>query len=400
MKYVAQHQTFQRADRIASIAVSEIVQISEAAAQLRAEGKDVLSLATGEPDFLTPAHICEAATAAMVAGQTRYPPTAGTAALRDAIALKAGVTRANVIISTGAKQVLSNLFLAALNDGDEVICPAPYWTSYRDIVGFAGGFVVEVACSGEKGFKLTPEQLEQAITPKTRWLLLNSPSNPSGAMYSHAELEALGAVLRRHPHVWLASDEIYQHISYKPFTSVTDALPDLDDRTLVINGVSKAYSMTGWRIGWAIGPRAVIEAMQDVQGQSTSGACSISQAAALAAVSGNQDLLVERAAVFQDRRDRVVRAINEDPLLSCACPDGAFYVFASCEKALGKRSPGGTVLESDSDFCRFVLESEGLALVPGSAFSMPGHFRLSYAYSDAELADGIARLRSATAKLV
>ncbi|MCF3593044.1 pyridoxal phosphate-dependent aminotransferase [Rhodobacteraceae bacterium LMO-12] len=393
-------QVFKRAERIASIAISEIVQISEAAARMRAKGDDILSLATGEPDFPTPAHVCEAATAAMAAGQTRYPPTAGTAALRDAVAEQAQVKRANVIISTGAKQVLSNLFLASLDEDDEVICPTPYWTSYRDIVRFAGGNVVEVACGSDQGFKLTPGQLEAAITPRTRWLLLNSPSNPSGAMYSRKELEAFGDVLRRYPHVWIASDEIYQHIAYAPFTSVFTALPDLRERTVVINGVSKAYSMTGWRIGWAIGPEAVIEAMQDVQGQSTSGACSISQAAAVAALTGDQGLLIERTAIFQERRDNVAQAINDDPLLNCALPDGAFYIFASCEKALGQTAPDGSIITTDGDFCRYVLASEGLALVPGSAFSMPGHFRLSYAYSDAQLADGVARLHRATAKLI
>ncbi|MCV2894971.1 pyridoxal phosphate-dependent aminotransferase [Lentibacter sp. XHP0401] len=400
MHDTTQNEPFLRADRIASIAISEIVQISEAAGRMRSEGKDVLSLATGEPDFPTPQHVCEAATAAMKVGQTRYTPTAGTAALRDAVAEEANVKRANVIISTGAKQVLSNLFLANLNESDEVICPTPYWTSYRDIVRFAGGQVTEVACGGDQGYKLTPAQLEAAITPRTRWLLLNSPSNPSGAMYTREELVALGEVLRRHPHVWIASDEIYQHIAYAPFTSVFSALPNLRARTVVINGVSKAYSMTGWRIGWAIGPEAVIEAMQDVQGQSTSGASSVSQAAALAALQGDQSLLAERAAIFQKRRDNVAQAINDDPLLSCTFPDGAFYIFASCEKALGRSAPDGTLIDIDSDFCRYVLASEGLALVPGSAFSMPGHFRLSYAYSDAELADGIARLRRATTTLI
>ncbi|OAN92976.1 pyridoxal phosphate-dependent aminotransferase [Sulfitobacter geojensis] len=399
MSTAALETPFQRADRIAAIAMSEIVQISEAAAQMRAEGKDVLSLATGEPDFPTPAHVCDAATIAMAAGQTRYPPTAGTAALRDAVAQQAGVDRTNVIISTGAKQVLANLFLASLNAHDEVICPTPYWTSYRDIIRFADGNVVEVPCGSDQNYKMTPEQLEAAITSRTRWLLLNSPSNPSGAMYSRDEIEALGSVLRRHPHVWIASDEIYQHIAYAAFTSVRDALPDLTDRMVVINGVSKAYSMTGWRIGWAIGPTAVIVAMQDVQGQSTSGACSISQAAACAALLGDQTLLAQRATIFRARRDLVVNAINDDPLLSCGVPDGAFYVFASCEKAIRKRAPDGTLINSDGDFCRFVLASEGLALVPGSAFSMPGHFRLSYAYSDAELSDGMARLHRTTAKL-
>ncbi|SFU02152.1 pyridoxal phosphate-dependent aminotransferase [Sedimentitalea nanhaiensis] len=400
MKDAAPNMDFKRADRIANITFSQIAQISEAAAQMRAQGQDVLALATGEPDFATPAHVCDAATAAMAAGQTRYTPTAGTPALRDAVAERAGVDRDNVLISTGAKQVLSNLFLASLDPGDEVICPTPCWTSYPDIIRFAGGVVREICCGADQGYKITAAQLEAAITPRTRWVLLNSPSNPTGAMYSQSEIQALGAVLRRHPHVWIASDEIYQHIAYATFTSVRDALPDLVGRTVVINGVSKAYSMTGWRIGWAVGPQAAILAMRDVQGQSTSGACSIAQAAACAALLGNQALLAERAAIFRNRRDRVVSAINATPLLSCTVPDGAFYVFASCQATLGRVTPTGDRIETDVDFCRFVLADQGLALVPGSAFSLQDHFRLSYACSDADLTDGMARLRRATEKLI
>ncbi|WP_340148729.1 pyridoxal phosphate-dependent aminotransferase [uncultured Sneathiella sp.] len=387
---------FRRADRIANIEVSEIVQISESAAAMAAAGQDIISLGTGEPDFPTPDHVCAAATAAMKAGQTRYTPTVGTADLRLAIAAKAGVKPQNVIVSTGAKQVLSNLFLASLNPGDEVISPAPFWTSYRDIVKFSGGRLVEVPCPSEQGFKITPQQLEAAITPATRWLLLNTPSNPSGALYSHGELKALAEVLRAHPNVWIASDEIYEHISYAPFTSVRAVMPDLVDRIVIINGVSKAYSMTGWRIGWAIGPESVIKAMSAVQGQSTSGACSISQAAAVAALTGDQALITSRRAAFEARRDYVVQSINDNPLLDCILPEGAFYLFISCEKTLGKMTPDGTRITDDMAFCAYVLKSAGLALIPGRAFSMPDYFRLSYAYSDAELSNGLSRLRSAT----
>ncbi len=390
----------QKAYRIDGMALSEIVAISEEAARLRAAGHDVLALSTGEPDFPTPGHICDAAHKAMQAGQTRYPPTAGTAALRSAIADKAGVAPAEVIVSTGAKQVLSNIFLATLNPGDEVIVPAPYWTSYSDIVALSGGDSVILPCGAEAGFKMSPEQLEAAITPRTRWVLLNSPSNPTGAVYSAAELAALGAVLARHPHVWIASDEIYDLICYAPFTSFREACPDLADRTIVINGVSKAHAMTGWRIGWGIAPAELVKAMIAVQGQITSGACSISQAAALEAVTGDQAHIAERLAAFRDRRDFVVKALNAIPGISCPEPDGAFYVFPSCEAVLGQRTPDGTLLETDADFCAYVLAATGLASVPGRAFGLPGHFRLSYAYARADLEDGCARLNRAVQGLI
>ncbi len=390
----------QKAYRIDGMALSEIVAISEEAARLRAAGHDVLALSTGEPDFPTPAHICDAAHKAMQAGQTRYPPTAGTAALRSAIAGKAGVAPAEVIVSTGAKQVLSNIFLATLNPGDEVIVPAPYWTSYSDIVALSGGDSVILPCGAEAGFKMSPEQLEAAITPRTRWVLLNSPSNPTGAVYSAAELAALGAVLARHPHVWIASDEIYDLICYAPFTSFREACPDLADRTIVINGVSKAHAMTGWRIGWGIAPAELVKAMIAVQGQITSGACSISQAAALEAVTGDQAHIAERLAAFRDRRDFVVQALNTIPGVTCPEPDGAFYVFPSCEAVLGQRTPDGTLLETDADFCTYVLAATGLAIVPGRAFGLPGHFRLSYAYARADLEDGCARLNRAVQGLI
>lgn len=390
---------FNKASRIDGIGLSEIVAISEKAGQMRQAGHDVLSLSTGEPDFPTPAHICEAATRAMQAGQTRYPPTGGTAALRSAIAEQAGVTAANVIVSTGAKQVLANVFLASLNSGDEVIVPTPYWTSYSDIISMADGRSVLVPCTAEAGFKITPAQLEAAITPRTRWLLLNSPSNPSGAVYSVDELRALGEVLERHPHVWIASDEIYDLICYVPFTSFRAACPALAERVLVINGVSKAHAMTGWRIGWGIGPADLIKAMIAVQGQVTSGACSIAQAAALEAVTGDQSHVPERRAAFQSRRDYVAAALNAIPGLSCAVPDGAFYVFPSCQDLLGHAPAQGDRLGSDAAFCAHVLATTGLAIVPGRAFGLPGHFRLSYAYGRADLEDGCARLTRAVAGL-
>jgi aspartate aminotransferase len=362
----------------------------------------VISLSTGEPDFPTPTHVIEAAIGAMRRGDTRYPPTAGTLALREALAQRAegpGCAVDDVIVANGAKQVLSNAFMATLNDSDEVIVPTPYWTSYADMIAVAGGRLVPVSCGARQGFKLTPKQLSAAITPHTRWLLLNSPSNPSGAMYRAQELAALAEVLRRQPQVWIASDEIYQHIAYAPFASFRAVAPDLADRTLLVNGVSKAYAMTGWRIGWGIGPKALIKSMIAIQGQSTSGACSISQAAALAAITGPQDLLHERAAAFRARRDLVVSRLKSAEHLDCPTPDGAFYVFPSCSSALGRRTPDGTILRSDADFCRYLLEAEGLAAVPGRAFSAPGHFRLSYAYSESELTEGCERIVRACATL-
>ncbi|WP_170559237.1 pyridoxal phosphate-dependent aminotransferase [Ruegeria atlantica] len=381
-------QRIQPAKRLEGIELSEIVRISEHAARLRAQGVDVVALSTGEPDFPTPTHIVEAAHSAAVAGQTRYPATAGTPALRSAIADEAGVGPENVIISTGAKQVLSGAMLATLNPGDEVIMAAPFWTSYADMVRLAGGVPVILSCPSTQMFKMTPDQLEAAITPRTRWLMLNSPSNPTGAVYSKAELRALGAVLRNYPQVWVISDEIYQHLSFVPFTPFVQAVPELADRTLIVNGVSKAYSMTGWRIGWGVGPVALIKAMVAVQGQITSGACSIAQAAALAAVTGPQDLLAERRHAMQARRDLVVKSLNAAGL-ECAMPDGAFYVFP--------KSPAK--MSVDHEFCSYLLNEAGVALVPGRAFGMPGHLRLSFAYATESLQEGVRRIAGAIAQL-
>ena len=384
--------SFQRAERIRGLEVSEIVQISEQAAALKAQGRDVVSLSTGEPDFPTPAAVIEAAHQAALRGQTRYTANSGTADLRAAIAAGAGgaVTAANVIVSTGAKQVIANAMLATLDPGDEVVMPAPFWTSYADIVSMAGGRPVVVPCGMEAGFKLSPEALEAAITPRTRWLMLNSPSNPSGAVYSGAELRGLAKVLDRHPGVWVMSDEIYQHLNFVPFTRLADAVPELRDRMLTVDGVSKAYSMTGWRIGWGIGPAALIAAMGAVQGQVTSGACSVAQAAALAALTGDQGLLDTRRAELLARRDRVVAALAALPGIDCPAPEGAFYVFPRITRAME-----ATGHATDAEFCRWLLQDHGVALVPGRAFGLPGHLRLSFAYSDADLTKGLSRLSDA-----
>ncbi|WP_421700910.1 pyridoxal phosphate-dependent aminotransferase [Aliiroseovarius sp.] len=384
--------TFQRATRLNGIELSEIVQISEAARRLRAEGRDILALSTGEPDLPTPPHVVAAAHEAALAGKTKYPPTAGVPKLRAEIAQQAGVTLDQVVVSTGAKQVIANAMLATLNPGDEVIMPAPYWTSYSDIVRLAGGTPVVLPCPMEQGFKLTPEQLAAAITPRTRWLMLNTPSNPSGAIYSRDEIAALAQVLAHHPQVWVLADEIYAHLSYVPFTSVAEAAPQLTDRMLIVNGVAKAWSMTGWRIGWGIGPADLIKAMITVQGQLTSGACSISQWASLAAITGDPALLDQRRAIFAARRALVVDALNAIPGVTCAAPDGAFYAFPSIA---GLLTENGGRLDSDAAFCAWLLNEAGVALVPGRAFGLAGHVRLSFAYAEDTITAALARLTSA-----
>lgn len=380
------------AARLKGLELSEIVQISERAAALRAEGRDIIALSTGEPDLPTPDFVIEAAHQAACAGPTRYTATVGTPQLRAAVAQRAGVTPSEVIISTGAKQVLANAMLATLDPGDEVVIPAPFWTSYADIVRLAGGVPVIIPCDMADGFKLSAAALEQAITPRTRWLMLNSPSNPTGAVYSEQEIRALADVLEKHPQVWVLADEIYRELSFVPFTSFTDAAPALKDRTLVVDGVSKAWSMTGWRIGWGIGPRKLVSEMIKVQGQITSGACSVSQAAALAAITGPREELARRKDLFLRRRDTVAARLSAIKGLHCAPSDGAFYVFPSCAELL--TSQGGS-FASDTEFCAWLLEETGVAVVPGRAFGLPGHFRLSFAYSDADLEEGISRIHAA-----
>ena len=376
--------TFRRSDRVAGIELSEIVQITERAAALKAQGRDVVALSTGEPDFPTPPHVIEAAHQAALAGKTRYTATAGTADLRAAIAQDAGW--GSVIVSTGAKQVIANAMLATLNPGDQVVIPAPYWTSYSDIVALAGGVSVVVPCGADQGFKLSPKALEAALTPQTRWLMLNAPSNPTGAIYTVPEMRALAEVLSRHPQVWVLSDEIYEHLNFIPFTRFADAVPGLRDRLLTVNGVAKAWSMTGWRIGWGIGPAPLIGAMAAVQGQLTSGANSLAQAAALAALTGPADLLDTRRQILRARRDRVVATLNAMPGVDCPMPDGAFYVFPRLTV------PGHP---DDAALCHWLLEDHGLAIVPGRAFGMAGHARISFAYGQADLDRGLARLAAA-----
>jgi aspartate aminotransferase len=389
---------FRRAARIATVELSEILRISEAAAALKRAGRDVISLGTGEPDFPTPPQVIEAAHAAAIAGETTYTATAGTTPLRQAIG--AACARDNgywpepdeIIVSCGAKQVIFDAFFATLDAGDEVIIAAPYWTSYPDMVGVCGGTPVIVATTAESGFKITPDQLTAAIGAKTRWLLLNSPGNPSGAVYSQTELSALAEVLRAAPHVGIISDEIYQHICYVPFQSFRSAAPDLADRTLIVNGVSKSYAMTGWRIGWGIAPERLIQAMVAVQGQITSGASSVSQAAALAALSGDQQHLAERNDDFRARRNMVAGALNATGVIRAGSADGAFYLFPDCTATFGMTTPDGTEIADDAGFCTALLQAEGVALVPGRAFGVPGHFRLSYAYSRASLIEACMRI--------
>lgn len=381
-----------RAKRMAGLEISEIVQIAERAMALKRAGRSVVSLATGEPDFPTPPHVIMAAHQAALAGQTRYPPTQGTAELRAAVAADAGVTPAEVIISTGAKQVIANAMLATLDPGDQVLMPAPYWTSYSDIVSMAGGAASVIACAMEDGFKLSADRLAAALTPRTRWIMLNAPSNPSGAIYSADEIDALAKVLRRFPQVMILADEIYEHLNFVPFTRFADAAPDLRSRLLTVNGASKAWSMTGWRIGWGIGPAPLVSAMVAVQGQVTSGACSVAQAAAVAALTGDPALISTRREALRARRDRVVAGLNAIPGFDCPCPDGAFYVFPRITGAM--QACGFT---TDAAFCDWLLETAGVAIVPGRAFGLPGHARLSFAYSDQELDDGVARIAAALA---
>ncbi|MBM3617308.1 MAG: pyridoxal phosphate-dependent aminotransferase [Alphaproteobacteria bacterium] len=396
------------AQRMSFIKPSPTIAVTTKAAELKAAGKDVIGLGAGEPDFDTPDHIKDAAKTALDKGQTKYTPVAGTPALKQAIADKfkrengIDYTAKQVIVGAGGKQVIFNAFLASLNKGDEVIIPAPYWVSYPDIVAFAEGVPVSVPCGQEQGFKMTPAQLEAAITPKTKWLILNSPSNPTGAAYTADEIKALGEVLKKHAHVWVMTDDIYEHLVYDNFTfvSLLTVVPELYDRTLTVNGVSKAYSMTGWRIGYAAGPQALINAMADIQSQSTSNPSSVSQAAAVAALNGTQDFLNDWRKAFAKRRNDVHAGLNAIEGISCALPEGAFYLFPNIQPLLGKKTPAGKVLENDLDLCAYLLDDALVAAVPGSAFGLDGYFRISYATSDAILAEAVKRIKAAVEALV
>ena len=395
------------AARMQTIKPSPTIAVTSKAAELKAAGKDVIGLGAGEPDFDTPDHIKQAAIEALAKGQTKYTPVAGTVALREAICSKFkrenNLTYApgQVTVGAGGKQVIFNALMATLNPGDEVIIPAPFWVSYPDIVAFAQGTPVIVHAGEDKGFKITPEQLDKAITPKTKWLIFNSPSNPTGAAYTTDEIKALGEVLLKHKHVWIMTDDIYEHLVYDGFKfgTIADLVPGLFERTLTVNGVSKAYSMTGWRIGYAAGDKKLIAAMNDIQSQSTSNPCSISQAAAIAALNGTQDFLPAWCKAFAKRRDDTRNGLLAIPGITCANPEGAFYLFPGVHAHLGKTAPNGQLLANDLDFCAYLLDDALVAAVPGSAFGMDGHFRISYATSDALLAKAVARIADATIKL-
>jgi len=391
------------ASRLSRIKPSPTIAVTSKARELKAAGRDVIGLGAGEPDFDTPDHIKEAAIAAIRAGDTKYTAVDGTPALKNAIVAK--FKRDNgldykpeqITVGTGGKQVLYNALMATLDPGDEVIIPAPYWVSYPDMVLLAEGEPVIVPCHQNNGFKLMAEDLEKAITPKTKWVILNSPSNPTGSAYSWEDMKALTDVLKRHPHVWVMTDDMYEKLVYDGFEFCTPAQvePALYDRTLTVNGVSKAYCMTGWRIGYAAGPVELIKAIAKVQSQSTSNPSSISQAASVAALEGPEDFIASNNEVFKARRDLVVEALNKCPGLSCHRPEGAFYVFPSCAGVIGKRTPDGKVIETDEDFVTYLLEAEGVAVVQGSAFGLAPYFRISYATSTEALAEACRRIHRA-----
>lgn len=395
------------AARVGRIKPSQTVAVTTKAQELKAAGRDVIGLGAGEPDFDTPEHIKEAAIKAMRDGKTKYTPVNGIPELRQAICAKFKRENAldykpdQITVSCGGKQVLFNAIVATVEAGDEVIIPAPYWVSYPDIVLLCEGTPVIVDCPAETGFKMTAEQLERAITPKTKWVILNSPSNPTGAAYTEAELRALCEVLVRHPHVWVMTDDMYEHLVYDEFKFTTPAqiVPELYSRTLTVNGLSKAYCMTGWRVGYAGGPIELIKAMNKVQSQSSTHTASISQWAGVAALNGPQDFIPKHNKVFQERRDLVVSMLNQANGIRCPKPEGAFYVYPSCEGTIGRKAPGGKVLKTDEDFVTYLLDAEGVAVVQGSAFGLAPHFRISYATSTAALEEACLRIQRACGAL-
>lgn len=393
--------------RMARIKPSPTLAISARAAEMKALGDDVIGLAAGEPDFDTPQHIKDAAIAALSQGKTKYTAVEGTLALRKAIARKfkqennLDYQPNQIIVGTGAKHVIFNALLSTLNPEDEVIIPAPFWVSYPDMVELAEGVPVIVHCTAEDHLKLTPESLEANITPQTKWLILNSPNNPTGMVYSKAELQALAEVLRKFPHVHILSDDIYEHLVYDgvEFNTLASVAPDLKDRTLTVNGVSKTYSMTGWRIGYGAGPQPLIEAMTILQSQSTSNANSMAQEAALAALEGPQDFLVEWKKVYADRRDKAFEILNGTPGLTCIKPQGAFYIYPSCANLMGKQTPSGGTITSDTDLAAYLLEAVGVAVVPGAAFGLSPYFRISYALDTNVLLEACGRISQAIQQL-
>ena len=395
-------------DTLARVKPSPTIAVTTKAAQLKAEGRDIIGLGAGEPDFDTPENIRDAAKRAIDNGKTRYTAVDGIPELKAAICAKflkengLTYTPSQVSVGTGGKQILYNALMATCNPGDEVIIPAPYWVSYPDMVLLAGGVPVPVVAGIETDFKLTPDQLEAAITPRTKWFIFNSPSNPTGAGYTRAELKALCDVLMRHPHVWVMSDDMYEHLVFDDFEFCTPAEiePGLYDRTLTCNGVSKAYAMTGWRIGYAAGPVALIKAMGTIQSQSTSNPCSVSQYAALEALSGPQEFLADWRRVFQGRRDLVVSMLNQAKGIRCPKPEGAFYVYPDISGCIGKATPAGTVISNDEVFATALLEETGVAVVFGAAFGLSPNFRVSYATSDEVLREACQRIQRFCAALV
>ena len=387
---------------------SPTIAISTKAAELKAAGRDVIALAAGEPDFDTPDHIKAAAVKAIAEGKTKYTAPDGMPELKRAICAKflrensLTYTPAQVTVGNGGKQTLYNAFIATLNAGDEVVIPAPYWVSYPDMVLLAGGTPVIAPTSQENNYKLTPAQLEAALTPKTKWFIFNSPSNPTGAGYSWDELKALTDVLLRHPDVWVMTDDMYEHLAYDDFKFCTPAEvePALYPRTLTCNGVSKAYAMTGWRIGYAAGPEPLIAAMRKIQSQSTSNPCTISQWAAVEALNGPQEFLTENNASFSRRRDLVVKILNETKGITCPTPEGAFYVYPSIAALIGKQTASGTVITDDETFATELLEQTGVAVVFGAAFGLSPNFRVSYATSDAELLEACTRIKEFCENLI
>lgn len=395
------------ADRLGRIKPSPTLAVTAKVGELKAQGRDVIGLGAGEPDFDTPDFVKEAAYKAIKEGQTKYTAVDGTPALKDAIIAKfkrdndLSYERNQISVGTGGKQVLYNALMASVNPGDEVIIPAPFWVSYPDMVLLAEGTPVIVDCPEETGFKLRAADLDAAITPKTKWLILNSPSNPTGGAYTRDEMKEITDVLLKHPHVHVMADDMYEHIVYDGFEFVTPAQvePALYDRTLTVNGVSKSYSMTGWRIGYAGGPAALIKAMAKVQSQSTSNPSSVSQAAAVEALNGDQSFLAPRNDAFKARRDLVVSMLNDADGLSCLTPEGAFYVYPSCAGVIGKTTPDGKKIESDEDFVTYLLESKGVACVQGAAFGLSPYFRISYATDEATLEKACKLIQDACSAL-
>ena len=394
-------------NRLGRIQPSQTMAVTGRARQMKAEGRDVIGLGAGEPDFDTPDHIKEAAAKAIRDGYTKYTDVPGSIELREAVCAKferensLSYTPDQIQVACGGKQNIFNAIMATVEKGDEVIIPAPYWVTYPDIVLLADGTPVFVPCAPETGFKLQPVQLRAAITSKTKWVMLNSPSNPTGSGYTREELKALTDVLMEHPDIWVMTDDIYEHVIYNDFefTTVAEIEPSLYKRTLTLNGVSKAFSMTGWRLGYAAGPAELIAGMNKVQSQSTSHTSSITQAASVAALNGPLDFLAGRNAIFKERRDLVVAMLNQTTGINCLTPEGAFYVFPSCAGAIGKTTPDGTIIENDGDFCNYLLEAEEVAVVLGTAFGLSPFFRISYATSTEELEEGCARIQQAAEAL-